>query len=264
MKRSLLLLSLFFALSTAVWPCSIRPKFFCESINGNNSDYPVFMGKVIDTVHWGVRFEILERLKGEESRDTITIWDGKPFYCNGFHDLYAKRLTQLTDTIIVAVPKITQPDTSWQVTGDYVMPFFYGYISYLSVEAGYAKGYIAGVASGNSSSWVQSLSLDSLQTYVLDRGGCSEIVNTSAYSLDRFLQVFPNPFGNSLFLEVSKKEASTSFFYTLKNWSGQVMRQGTLKQQEQLTTDELPAGMYVLLILNREGTLVGRRKLLKN
>ncbi len=70
------------------------------------------------------------------------------------------------------------------------------------------------------------------------------------------VQVYPNPFGG--YLQLENREAD--FQYVLRNASGMVIRQGQLTgmSTEQIQTNDLPGGFYVLTLVNDQHALTWR------
>lgn len=200
----------------------------------------------------------METLRGEESKDTITIWDGIPFECNGWIELKANLLGEINDTIIIAVFKLSSADTTWLQPGDYITPFSIAYISSLQLENGLVNGQIA----GNSFNNVKSLPYESFKEFVVEQGACSRVVKIDDLLLESELNIYPNPFSAQFWLTASNNIPG-SLIYRLTSINGQVLRQGTFAERAQIDAADLPRGMYMLLVFNQKGILVARKKLVK-
>ena len=134
---------LLICLSDTIIGCEYIPLSFCETTSLRKNDY-VMTGRIIDTIEHGIRFKVINVLKGIESRDTINIWDGTDFDCNGPFSMKAKGLGEINDTIIVILPKIDSVKNLWDVTGDFRRPDYFGYTPDLKVSNDTVYGYING------------------------------------------------------------------------------------------------------------------------
>ena len=262
MKKCIILLLLVIGSYLPNQACSFTPDFFCENINVDNPDFYVFSGRVVDTIEFGIRFALMDRLRGAEARDTITIWDGKPFQCTGTWNLFARDLGEISETLILALPKIEQPDTSWQQQGDYTLPNVYAYITNLQVRQGRVQGYIAGTA-GLEDTYVEDLPYADFVEHVISTPSCARVVDTEE-ALDRalFLRVAPNPFAERLQIRglESHSEDLEIFLHTP---GGQTVLRTIWNGQEALNTSSLPGGMYILTVTSESGLLISRRKVVK-
>jgi len=126
--------------------CSWIPIPFCETSNARPAEV-VLSGKIVHVDMDGIDLEVIDVLRGVESRDTIRIWDGTDFDCNGLFSMAASDLGGLNDSIIVVMPLITAVENTWDVLGDYRRPDYFGHNTELSINNGVVIGYITGHAS---------------------------------------------------------------------------------------------------------------------
>lgn len=123
--------------------CSWIPSPFCATSNERPDDV-VLSGRIVGTDMDGIDLEVIHVLKGSESRDTIRIWDGTDFDCNGLFSMAAADLGGLNDSIIVVLPMITTIENAWDVLGDYRSPYYFGATPSLIIRSGLVNGYYAG------------------------------------------------------------------------------------------------------------------------
>lgn len=262
MKTILLLLFTTFCLAqTGSFACSFSPIFFCENINQYHPNYHILTGKIIDTIQNGVQFEIIEVLRGEETRDTVIIWDDKPLECNGPWYRLAYTLGNIGDTIVVALPKIDSITNEWDYLGDYRMASWFIYISSLQLENDTLKGYIAGNR-WLPSSYTVRLNYEIFKTSIITQQNCLLRVSTQDFPFESSFQIHPNPFDNQLFVDFPNTNFSR-LKYVITNVNGQILQQGILSQNQILQTNDLPKGVYVMVISNTEGVIFSRKKLVK-
>jgi hypothetical protein len=94
----------------------------------------------------GIELKIIKVLEGDETRDTIRVWDGKDFDCNGFHSMSASDIGGVNDTVLIMIEKVDSlnKDTVIEQIGDYKRPFPYGEKPSLVVKNGMINGFITG------------------------------------------------------------------------------------------------------------------------
>ena len=97
---------------------------FCD-VNQSNPTHHVFIGKIIMQDSNYAKMEILERIKGVELLDTITIWDYNDSFpgINCF-SVAANTVGNVGDSILIILGKITHLDSTNQHAqiGDYFTP----------------------------------------------------------------------------------------------------------------------------------------------
>lgn len=125
--------------------CSWVPSSFCGTSDLRPNDV-VLSGKVVGVDMDGIDLEVIDVLRGMESRDTIRIWDGTDFDCNGLFSMAASNLGELNDSILVVLPLITEVENTWDVIGDYRRPDFFGHTTELRITNGVISGYVWGPA----------------------------------------------------------------------------------------------------------------------
>jgi hypothetical protein len=126
--------------------CTYTPESFCATSSSFSESLIVF-GKIVSIDNNGINIEVIDLLRGEESKTTIRVWDGVDFECNGNWSMAAAELGEINTTIIVLLPKILEKKSDWEVIGDYRRPDFFGYTPDLKVENGIVSGLISGNAS---------------------------------------------------------------------------------------------------------------------
>ncbi len=101
-------------------------------------------GRIVNVDEEGIDLEVIDVLKGEESREVIRIWDGTDFDCNGPFSMAASDLGGLNDTILVILPLITEVENTWDVLGDFRRPDYFEFTPELIVMNGVVHGFISG------------------------------------------------------------------------------------------------------------------------
>lgn len=142
-KLTLVLILLFG--SSQLFPCTIIPKTFCKSIQ-NNPDYLIVSGKIISIDSDGLDLEVIDVLRGQETKSTIRIWDGTDFDCNGPFPMSCLSIGNVNDSVVISLPRIEDKENTWDVIGDYRRPDPYFHTSELRIENGIVKGLIQGDA----------------------------------------------------------------------------------------------------------------------
>jgi hypothetical protein len=98
---------------------------FCEATTGIDNDL-IVSGEITYVDSIKLRLRIIDIFKGEETKDTITIWAGTDFTCTGLFSMSTSELGQKGDSIIIILPKIDSNniENAWDVVGDYRRPYY--------------------------------------------------------------------------------------------------------------------------------------------
>ena len=174
MKTFLSIIAMLFLWSTA-YACSWTPKSFCESLTNYDAHHPsniVVSGIVVGADEDGADLEIIEVLKGIETRSVIRIWDGTDFDCNGPFSMAAADFLTEGDQVIIILPEIMEIENSWEQLGDYRLPDVWLLNPLLKVENGEITGFIHGSAYSGSDLWLTSLGYNYFVNKFLQSGAC--------------------------------------------------------------------------------------------
>jgi len=123
MKRTLLSILLAVTVQlTFACTCSQFHSFCSTTFNQEND--LIISGKIVYLDTLSIKISVIEIFKGQETNNTITIWNGTEFDCNNIFPMKANELGNVNDTIIVILPRITNEnlENSWDVVGDYRRP----------------------------------------------------------------------------------------------------------------------------------------------
>ena len=236
------------------YACGYSPRSFCEMISVFNDN--ILYGRVIEHNTSSIRFEVLNILRGQESRDTITVWDNQ-YECMGINMLPANVIGQVGDTALISVSIIDSLQNPWDVLGDYRIPNHSTFTYFLSVENDTLKGLVKGaeLAPRDYQLWEISL-FDFLSNWDLNSNCDALRVGVQELSELQQIGVYPNPTTDNLNI----KNLPTSANVELLSLNGQVINTFE-KGASQLFTAHLAVGTYLLKI-NYQGE-TGFRRIVK-
>lgn len=238
------ILLIFFLSSSNAMACTIIPEGFCVT-NSENFDRSVLSGKIIDIDDDGINIAIINILRGVENRDTIRIWDGTDFDCNGLWSLAASRLGHVNDTIIIILPIINSLENVWDVIGDYRIPdSYYEETAHLSVRNDTIRGFING--SPWSSNYVNKIAFSDFINYWDDHtNDCIGLVATKkTVRHDLAIDVFPNPAKD--YIKVSYQGR---FDWSLYNIHGRMVAfDSGLFDEDEINVAFYTKGIYLLKV----------------
>ena len=146
MKKTLLTLALISFSYFAVIACSCQGNVpFC-TLN-SNSNYNVFIGKIVQHDSLFTTFQVLDNLRGNDLRDTILIYDYQyiaPPTCNDFEE--SKLLGMPGDSLLIILDKIdsTYAANYWGTIGDYYMPVAFCATPYIHITNQLIIGNVTG------------------------------------------------------------------------------------------------------------------------
>jgi hypothetical protein len=96
---------------------------FCSSTVAIENDL-IVSGEIVFVDSTKLELKIIDIFKGIEEKDTITIWAGTGYNCNGWISMATHLLGNKGDKIIIILPRIVSSnlENSWDVIGDYRRP----------------------------------------------------------------------------------------------------------------------------------------------
>jgi hypothetical protein len=227
--------------------CTIIPDPFCKALDFY-PDYLVITGIIVAIDTTGINIEILDILRGEESREVIRIWDGTDFECNGTWPMAASGIGNLSDTVIIMLPKIVKMENTWDVIGDYRRPNPYFQVSELSIEKGLASGFISGDLLAPPEYNVWSMNYEDFMNFILTDGDCSSII-LDAHDISNPSNItINNPVESILYVQLTK--SANNGYIKLYSLTGDVILKEEVKSELsiELNLYDLPAGMYLVEI----------------
>lgn len=198
---------------------------------------------MLDSVLHGRRFMVLDVIKGVEARDTITVWNGTDFDCNGPWSLSAEYMGSMGDTLLASLTPIDTVRESWQVLGDYVRTYNFGYTPELRFSGDTLHGMIAGYyfAPPQTVLW-QMAYTDFVQYWNANGQTCNQLVGINEAEADA-LHLYPNPVDEELFFSSTLSQVP----YALYNLTGGQVKSGVVTGSS-VNLKDFASGVYFLEI----------------
>ncbi len=235
---------LFLVVTTHLFSCSVAVRSFCETVD---TQHVVVKCVIIDSVFHGRRLQILDVIKGNENRDTVTVWNGTDFDCNGPWSLSAEYMGNIGDTLLAALTLLDSVQEPWQIVGDYVRSNNFGYTPELQFSNDTLFGLISGLAFGPSELAVWKLSYnDFINYWNVHSKTCFGLVGLTETGIESFY-LYPNPVTDEIFFS----QTPTGTAYTVYNMSGAKVKTGKVTGAS-LKLNELSAGLYFLDLYNNQ------------
>lgn len=202
-------------LSVQAYCCTFTPETFCKSIE-IYSENLIVSGKIIAKDSDGIDLEVIEVLRGNESKSIIRIWDGTDFDCNGIWNMSCETIGELNDEIIISLPQIVEKENAWDVIGDYRRPNPYTHITELKVSDGKVYGLIKGDASSPDEHNLLEIEYNIFQSAIIDKGDC-QLLSSTIDNDELFKQIsITNPFNSEIYItNVNPKEILEVNLYTV-------------------------------------------------
>jgi hypothetical protein len=263
MKKRLLLL-LLLASTVQAFACSFPTDSFCRTLE-KFSDRDIFTGEIIASDEDGITVVVLDRIRGTGIPDTVRIWDGTDFECNGIFSLAAALIGEEGETYVLMADKITVIENDWDVIGDYRWVDPYRYTPKLKLEGELVKGFIRGLSGAPPEYILNEMTYDRLRDELIASGNCANLVSTEeAASLKKDI-IIPTPFSD--YLDVILPEGLSYNYLRLYSLQGQLLREerwtkGVAEGSPRLATYDLANGVY-LLAAGYNNTEVMMKKVVK-
>jgi len=255
--KQLVLSLLLLASTLQAYACTFPTDSFCRTLE-QFSERDIFTAEIIASDEDGITVAVLDRIRGESIPDTVRIWDGTDWECNGTFSLAAALIGEVGETYVLMADKIAMIENDWDVIGDYrwVNPWLY--TPSLKVEDGLVKGFIRGLSDAPPSANINEMTYARLRDELIASGDCANIVSTEEASVAETLKV-PNPFTD--YLEVRLPENTRCNYLRLYSLQGQLLREerwanGNPVVSRQWATHDLPGGVYLLEVGLEEASRV--------
>ena len=238
--------------------CSFWPVSFCKSIDYYPNSITIY-GEVLSLDEDGIDFLIFEKLNGDELKDTVRVWDGTDFDCNGWHSMAAADIGGVNDSLVLQLSMITETANTWDVLGDYRRPSPYGDVPKLRIENGIVTGMIQG--DYFEPDYLSSLDYEAFKDHLMNDQDCSVSVAIEDLQ-DKSDLKLNNPFANSLQINASAMINKGNI--TLYSLNGQALLTEEINHQNtiEIQTSNLQSGIY-LVAINAEGKLPEVFKVIK-
>jgi len=226
--------------------CSWFTKSFCESIK----DKPfVAKGKIVSYQEKSIRIKLLQTLIGEESADTIVVWDDEDFTCIEDFSMSANHMGAIGDTIFFTVEKIAEKKNDWEEINDYRYLGHYLRTTFLHIQSDTVNGFISGLDMAPPEYRILQMHVNLfLEKFQDCRDGA--IVITSNKNPDEFkaLNLFPNPAENLLNIDFSSSQKVYQSI-VIKNQLGQHVKTIDISQSSDIIqvdmSDMAPGVVFV-------------------
>lgn len=249
MRKSLIFL-LLLSISLPALACSFAKESFCYTLE----EFPerdIFSAEIIASDEDGITVAVLDLIRGTGIADTVRIWDGTDFECNGTFSLAAALIGEVGETYVLMPQKITTIINDWDVIGDYRWVDPYRFTPELRVEGEQVKGFIKGLDDAPASANIYETSYAHIRDELVTSGNCADVmVAADETSAAAELKV-PNPFSGQL--EVQLSGGVHCDYLRLLSLQGQLLLEkqypkGSPASSPRLRTAHLPGGLYVLEI----------------
>ncbi|WP_028981430.1 T9SS type A sorting domain-containing protein [Sporocytophaga myxococcoides] len=208
--------------SGSLLACSWFTQSFCETINNKSF---VAKGKIVSYQEKSIRVKLLQTLIGEESADTIIVWDEKDETCmDEVYSMSARNMGEIGDTIFFTVEKIAEKKNDWDQINDYRYLGHYISTTFLHVQNDTVNGFISGVDLAPVEYKVLRLALNIFLERFQDCKEKGAIVITSNINAEeaKALSLFPNPAENLLNIDFSPSQKVYQSIVIKNQWGHQV------------------------------------------
>jgi hypothetical protein len=148
--KQLFLVTIFLILNSSIFACDGCRSDFCYYAEHNKSEF-IFYGEIISIDTYKATLQVLDILRGNESKNIIQIWTHKDsIVAKGTSCEELIRMTNIinmgavNERIIIGLNLITIKENEWDVIGDYRLPLRVNNTPWLKVENDSVRGLISG------------------------------------------------------------------------------------------------------------------------
>jgi hypothetical protein len=257
MMKTTTILSILLSFHVYANACSFSPDSFCQTWF-EQDDRVVLSGVIVGVDSTGIDIEVLQVIRGEESRAIIRVWDGTDFDCNGPWSMAASDIGFVNDTIIIILPMITEIENAWDVIGDYRRPHPYVSSPELHINNGMAVGFISGIPGAPPEYFIWEIDFNVLINALTEDGDCSSIILSTKDAPDAFAITTNNPVEDVLYVDLN--ESAHTGYVKLYDLTGSIIASHTIYMDDMIAIEasHVPAGIYFLEVYTN-----GRRDIRK-
>ncbi len=232
--------------------CTGLQKSFCF-VRASRIGEHVLCGVISNTTTHGIKLNIIDVLRGNETRSVVTIWDGTDFDCSGNVSMKTTLLGNVGDTIILLTPMIGGvPQNIWDVAGDYRMPYHLYETAWLKVTKDTVRGYIAGAANTPLLKYAYS----NFKTYWLSHSNDCVALATKNIKQDNVNVSFNR---QNLTINSTTDEAFLIKLFTL---DGRLITTAYINKEQALNCAYLSSGIYIYTVSRDSETLIRKKFIL--
>lgn len=232
--------------------CTIIPESFCSFVH-LDSNRLIVSGKIISIDDDGLDLEVIDVIRGEETKSIIRIWDGTDFECNGTWSMESSTIGEVNDDVIIVLPQITEVQNGWDVIGDYRTPNPYYYRSSLKIENGIVNGFISGSSIAPPEFNLLSIEYDILKEAIISNEDCNDLISSNRELLIMDNITFTNPIANEIVIQSNDLCDITNVdVYSI---NGVKLRSESIVNEQYINIPFgiEPSGLYILEISTSKG-----------
>lgn len=204
---------------------------FCESSSSNFSTENIVSGIITQHLDNGIQLEVIEVLRGTESRTILTVWNGTDIDCNGNHPMDALAYGMVGDTVIAIIEDVIVQQNDWDIIGDYRRPSSLSDQTYLPIT--------------NDSLDIFGDNFHERVAYndFIENTTCFRPNHTYPISNKATPLIYPNPVDDFLYLNHLNW---VDFSIFIHNAQGNLVKK--VQQQQVINIQNLEHGIYFLVI----------------
>jgi hypothetical protein len=261
MKRIILLFTICFIQLNSAKACSCSGESaFCD-INFAAPNHHVFIGKILSQDTLSAQFEVLERIRGVELLDTITIWNFNDTLFPNINCLSAasSSMGNAGDSILIILSKITSLTSHNQHAsiGDYFSPSSFCSNPVIGINNGLIIGNITiryPYTSPLTPYVIDSISIANFKVQFNPNPGainCDLFVGLDKPIGDKLeLTIFPNPSKEKIIIETTEKISSVRIFNSIGAEQRAIV---SSVNPSSINISELPSGIYFIEVVSLNG-----------
>jgi hypothetical protein len=239
--------------------CSCASSSFCTTAYYKSNDL-ILSGLIVDTASHSIKIKIIETLRGIENRDTITVWDGTDFDCNGLFSMKAGMIGKLGDSILIILPKIESLQNSWDVIGDYRRPEYFCVTTQLDIRNDSLIGLIAPSSYQYPYGGQDKIKYSDFTSFWSgNNDDCRSLVtNINNFSIEESIEFIQS----ETTLEINSSQEMT-FDFELISITGIIIQNSIFNKYVKLDISTLSSGLYIIRVRNDKGDALSRKIVIK-
>jgi len=233
----------------SVSACTTFPSSFCGTLHVFQ-DNLIISGQIVSKDTDGIDVMVINLLRGEETRDTIRIWDGTDYiWCMDTTSLAAGLLGDIGDTLLMNLPMIDSMENTWDVIGDYRRPDILDFWHTLRVTDGIIHGFIRGSTLAPPEFRQLSANyVEFIENWDEFEECTNGLVDVEEVEQENYQVTYTNPVNNFLRIHINSLTTINEVL-EVYTFNGQLLKSVAIRSNEiSFDFSDYPRGLYLLKI----------------
>jgi len=248
--------TLFTLFSYTLFSCACDPISFCWT-NYYQPNHNVIIGTIIGTSQNSIIVRVDEVIRGNESRDTIVIWDNTKDTSQCQLRNKTSDMGNIGNKFIAIIPIIDSIQNNWDVIGDYRKPYAFCYTNWLAIRNDSVYGYVNGdlfKPRNSNEYWTSKMPFSEFINWLKSNNGCTLVGQQEYSNIPEFTFLMLNQ--NTIQILNNSGISGTLRIFSQ---DGKALIKRDFNSNIYINIGSLQEGLYIVQIQGENGELMTRK-----